>query len=311
MQQDSPIDETYLPFTPAQLRTHFVRAPGQDNSERQMAYYLSSAGRYRDFVATHPDRRGIPLSEARGPAQVEKDERFWLVSALMHAEERGALPQIMDACVTPPADTAWHELLGECPDLCFEVSLSAPAEYRRRLRDEVDHRQPVAYARNAARKPASDEIRANLEGATHLDALVLNPSNGVNVVFEAKVLSDVSAHVSFDALRNQLARNIDVMLEPPTAAAHPPLNRRDPSRSYFVLVTPELFRKRPESRLYGHLLPEYMRSAEALHRDLPHRTLDELSSIPQRLGWLTFEEIERTVPGSCRWLPAPPAVDRS
>jgi hypothetical protein len=39
------------------------------------------------------------------------------------------------------------------------------------------------------------------------------PYSGVAVIFEAKVLSDVSTHVRFDLTRNQLARTIDVMLE--------------------------------------------------------------------------------------------------
>jgi hypothetical protein len=42
---------------------------------------------------------------------------------------------------------------------------------------------------------------------------------------EAKVLSDISAHVTFDLARNQFARSTDVMLEAnPTLAA--PLSLR-------------------------------------------------------------------------------------
>ena len=42
---------------------------------------------------------------------------------------------------------------------------------------------------------------------------MLLAATGVAVIFEAKVLSDISAHVTFDLARNQLARSIDVMLE--------------------------------------------------------------------------------------------------
>lgn len=49
---------------------------------------------------------------------------------------------------------------------------------------------------------------------------MLLAANGVAVIFEAKVLSDISTHVTFDLARNQLARNIDVMLDAnPTLAA--------------------------------------------------------------------------------------------
>ncbi len=36
---------------------------------------------------------------------------------------------------------------------------------------------------------------------------------GVAVLFEAKVLSDISCRIEYDATRNQIARTIDVMLE--------------------------------------------------------------------------------------------------
>jgi len=61
-------------------------------------------------------------------------------------------------------------------------------------------------------------------------------------VFEAKVLSGVSKDITFDVARDQLARLVDVMLEPPRAAARAPLSSRDPSLTSLVLVTPDLFR---------------------------------------------------------------------
>jgi hypothetical protein len=73
---------------------------------------------------------------------------------------------------------------------------------------------------------------------TRTDAMLL-AANGVAVIFEAKVLSDISSHVTFDFARNQLARNIDVMLDAnPTLAA--PLNLREPERTFLVLLTPAL-----------------------------------------------------------------------
>jgi hypothetical protein len=53
--------------------------------------------------------------------------------------------------------------------------------------------------------------------------------DGVAVIFEAKVLSDVSTHVTFDVARNQLARTIDVMLEETqhSVPAEPPETRPD------------------------------------------------------------------------------------
>jgi hypothetical protein len=44
--------------------------------------------------------------------------------------------------------------------------------------------------------------------------VLLAPDTRLAVLFESKVLSDVPGGVEFDVLRNQIARNIDVMLEP-------------------------------------------------------------------------------------------------
>ena len=44
--------------------------------------------------------------------------------------------------------------------------------------------------------------------------MLLNPATGLAVHFEAKVLSDIDTKTKHDALRNQLARNIDCMAAP-------------------------------------------------------------------------------------------------
>src|SRR5260370_24125769 len=55
--------------------------------------------------------------------------------------------------------------------------------------------------------------------------------------FEAKVLADASGGIGFDVVRNQIARSIDVMLEP-NPNLQEPLTRRRPDRTFFVLITP-------------------------------------------------------------------------
>jgi hypothetical protein len=52
---------------------------------------------------------------------------------------------------------------------------------------------------------------------------------------------------------NQIARNLDVMMEPSDGSPEP-LSERDPERSIFLLVTPQLFMDHPTSRLYGWLM---------------------------------------------------------
>jgi hypothetical protein len=73
---------------------------------------------------------------------------------------------------------------------------------------------------------------------------MLLAATGVAVIFEAKVLSEISAHVTFDLARNQLARTIDVMLEA-TPALAAPLSLRQPERTFLVLLRPALTQPGP------------------------------------------------------------------
>ena len=107
--------------------------------------------------------------------------------------------------------------------------------------------------------------------------------------------------ISFDNFRNQLVRNVDVMLEP-NGDMTPPLQHRRPERTLFALLTPQVFRERPRSRLYGWLFEEYTSNPKALARDLPHRDGADWNTVAQRLGWITFEDIDELVPEACPWL---------
>jgi hypothetical protein len=144
------------------------------------------------------------------------------------------------------------------------------------------------------------------EGATHSDVVLLNEDNGFAVIVEAKVVSDISYHISFDLLRNQLARTVDVMLEPNPRLANP-LNKRNPELTLTLLQTPELFRQNPHSRLYGWLMTAYRADPmNTLGRDLPHREGTDWESVSKRLGWITWEECNRILPGCCKWLDGSP-----
>ena len=165
-------------------------------------------------------------------------------------------------------------------------------------RTNLDERQLVPHLKERARS------RSPLEGRTHVDAVLIDGSTHCAVLFEGKVTSDCSYQVTFDMMRNQLARNIDAMLDP-NPQLQPPLNACDPERSAFVLLTPQVFRDNPHTRLYGRLMQEYQSSPWALHRDLPHRafeTTDWHHDLSRRIGWLTFEDCAELIPDSCQWL---------
>lgn len=209
----------------------------------------------------------------------------------------------------PPAFPRWRDALAGALGLFFEVSLPSPGRYRAWLRDHLAERTLVPYLKDQADAP-----RARLEGATRADAMLLAPQTGTAVIFEAKVLSDISAHVTFDLARNQLARTIDVMLDAnPGLAA--PLSLREPERTFLVLLTPALTQPGPagdavsKSRLYGWLMPAYQDPASSLLRQhLPHRDGPELAAAAARLGWASWEDCNTVAPGACPWLTAGPGT---
>ena len=112
------------------------------------------------------------------------------------------------------------------------------------------------------------------------------------------MLSDISCDVTFDQFRNQLARNIDVMLDEGDASFLAP----DPSKRLLALLTPEVFKKKPSTRYYGLLFHEYKRNPKLLAEHLAHRDATTLAQVPSRLGWMAFEDCQRVCPKCCPWL---------
>jgi len=112
---------------------------------------------------------------------------------------------------------------------------------------------------------------------------------------EAKCLSDCSVRVTFDPLRNQLARVIENLLCFQTDGAFP-------ERLFFTLLTPRLFKDNPagrRSRLYAYKMAEYREHPELLVEDLnacciPRR--DPAIDLEERVSrlsvnWVTFESM--------------------
>lgn len=300
----------YLPFSRGQLLQHFAKVGGGGGTPyAHLRHYLESARRNLQHVdlVEHPRPVGSRLCHALDH-QVEKDERFWVVSTLMsifHSDDRvGRLTALLTAALgpTPPSVGdmgTWGEALGDPAELrlYFEVNLPAPPAYKLWLGEHQMGHNLLPYLIDKA-------AGQGLEGTTKVDAMLVAPGTGFAVVFEAKVLSDASSHTTYDATRNQLARNIDVLLDH-HGTLQPPLTARCPERSFFVLLTPEVFKADPNSRLYGSLMTAYTQDRAALKAHLPYRSDTDLAGASKRLGWTTWEECRRILPGACGWLDVP------
>ncbi len=300
------LDSTYLPFTEDQLLSHFanVKYRGKCVSNKQhLNYYKDSIQKYQQYLAETPDMRGMSLAKMKKPCQIEKDERFWVASCMMtmfYDERRLQMLQklfIEAFGETPPLTglSSWRDCLDGDLKLFFETTLPSPASYKAWLRQSLNMRQFIPHVISSAHG------KKNLEGPTHVDALLMNLNNGFAVLIEAKVLSDISCQTTFDATRNQMARIIDVMLEENNNLCDP-LCKRNPERSLFLLLTPEMFKINPSRRLYGSKFNDYKKNQESIAVDLPHRKSLDWIKIRRRLGWLTWEDFYRTNNNCCSWL---------
>ncbi len=215
------IQETYLPFTKDQLCKYFSMNQGNN-----VKYYTVSADKYNAWL----DDPTIETSENyKTLRQIEKDERFWGAQSFISIFEQLNSVKIVEDLITlltksfgptPPAGIfgSWEKALKTAISdkliLRFEENIPSPKIFKEYLQKNLIQRHFIPYVIDHATKSVNPELefRSNLEGPTNVDILIINPSNGFNIFIEAKLLSDISYQVSYDVLRNQMARNIDAML---------------------------------------------------------------------------------------------------
>jgi len=298
--------QKYLPFTEQQLLSHFadVRRNGKcSGNAKHLEYYTNSIQRYNQYLANNHDRRGRSLKDMKFPRQIEKDERFWIAACMMSIfYSQNRLKQYVSLFKAaygnePPVEgiSSWQKCLKGRLHLFFEANLPSPHLYKEWLLNNIAKRQFIPYVLDSAYN------KKNLEGATNVDALFLNSGNGFAVIIEAKVLSDISCDITYDVMRNQIVRSIDVMLEK-NGTLCDPLDKRDPEKTVFLMITPKLFKDNPTSRFYGYKFNEYKNNPSSLARDLPHRKDCDWKNISKRLGWLSWEDFKNVNKDWRQWL---------
>ncbi len=289
----------YLPFPLSTFRKHFT-----GDVDAQVKHYVDSVNRYDEFVQRHPERVGFRLEYVKKDCQIEKDEKFWVAACwlnLFYDSTKAALHHLLRKAFgdAPPIEAfrKWEDCLDGKLHLFFEVRLPSPQMYRAALLPDLPQRNLIPFVLGA--RQGTDNL--DIEGPTRLDAILVNEDNGFAVIVEAKVVSDISCSVTYDLTRNQLARTVDVALEHNRRLALP-LCRREPEFTLVLLQTPELFKEKPHTRLYGWLMKAYQTDPAALARDLLHRGRANWDSVSKRLGWITWEDCNRALPGCCKWL---------
>ncbi len=293
MENNNPeelMQEKYLPFTKEIFLKHFAQVKddkGCNSGEKHLKYYNTSIKEYKKYLENISSYKEKDLKKIRSLRQIEKDERFWIASSMMTLFYNTNRIQEFTNLFTkaygdkPPVENinSWEDCFSsskpnENLHLFFEANLPSPSSYKEWLKKHIKERHFIPYILDCAENKKNGKGRDIWEGPTNVDAILINSENGFSIIIEAKVLSDISIDVTYDSMRNQLARNIDVMLESNGNLCYP-LNKRDPLKTLFLLITPKIFKDNPTSRLYGYKFNEYKSNPTALQNDISNRSKKE------------------------------------
>ena len=189
------LHKDFLPYTADELRLHFV-----DSGLHFVDSGIEGEDPDSGIEVDDPDPHlkhwlaRIAVAPSKDPSYLHRDETLWTAGALMaiqHQAEGDCADRwqaIMAKLFGPVPPTIermeWSDLLRPDLKLFFEVGLPSPRAYRRWLSKHLVDRQALATQRGVAKSRGEA-----LEGRTHLDALLLSPTSGFALHFEAKVLS--------------------------------------------------------------------------------------------------------------------------
>jgi len=154
-------------------------------------------------------------------------------------------------------------------------TISSPAAYEQRSRARMAASgDPAWRVRSANPKP--------VEGRTEVDLVA--DGRECLVFIEAKLESDISMATTYDPVRNQIIRNVDVLLET--------CGRRTPA--FWILA-----KDRAPGRAYVQLIETYRRDPQILAAALPHRDAEVVATVARNLAILCWRDV-------LNWLKSPP-----
>jgi hypothetical protein len=126
-----------LPFTEAELSAHFAPINGKTADEvaaTHLPYYRKSATSYAAFAHAHPPPAALPINAMKQARQIEKDERFWVVAALIAyhraSDKSGGIAKLLTRAfgATPPMHglARFEHCFTDETLLFFEANLPSP-----------------------------------------------------------------------------------------------------------------------------------------------------------------------------------------
>ena len=157
----------------------------------------------------------------------------------------------------------WREI----PKVELWECVRAPKEYEAASRERM---KVSALAKHIARAQSAGPV----EGDSEIDICL--KSKSITLFIEAKLGSDISMRTTYDPVRNQVARNIDCLLD--VSGSTVPM--------FWMLV-----RDRQEGRAYTQLMTTYKNDPTKLSEALPHRDLAILKEIAARLSIILWKDL--------------------
>jgi hypothetical protein len=159
-------------------------------------------------------------------------------------------------------------------EVTLEKQFSPSKQYMKLLRKQCEN-HPIKYIREQAPQHRENQP---LEGKTHADAFIR--TDKLLIFFEIKFTSDISYDTTFNPIRNQLARLVDVGLEE---------NKKTGKEVLVILSAPKRFFEE-RSRLYYYKIKEYEDPDHILH-DLPWRNISEIKDNLLKVAWIPLESL--------------------
>ncbi len=267
------LNRRHLTPQPGSSRATLLQATASAPREAARSRALPSSGWDAPPMPSfeHTASGGVEAERLRNLDRIRSSERsqdwlLWNVLQLLSLlDAREWWPELLEIAASdrpqprlqpndPPRVDAW-------------IAAPAPPPYDRRLRERLAaSADPERIAR--ARDPRP------LEGPCEID-LVLTGRTQIGFL-AARLGSDVRSSTTYDPQRNEIARNIDCLLE--NAGARTPF--------FWMLVA-----DRSSERLYTRLIQRYREDPRELARHLPHRPPEFLIPVAESLAIVAWRDL--------------------
>ena len=217
---------------------------------------------YKNLVLfqTEIEQMELPTTQMKRILDSEESEDLltWNIFATLKRSQPLSrwLALWLQTCFTDPPQVLKNAQIHLWPGRRRPPTYPPPPEWEKWLREQY-RQSPIPLFRDWAAK------KGRMEGKTEIDVAIENDE--VLIFVEAKYLSDISNHVTYDPWRDQIARCVDVGSYHAKERAF-----------FFILLTPRWPDEYAQnSRLYHYKLHEYQQNPDALRAKLPHRVTGE------------------------------------